>query len=501
MQTELPIASGLTPEEWVKLLDGRDAVNSLKALRYLDGDQEEQMEALLSDPYKGRKKWRERGLIARFRNITQMIVSKSGMLFKDVPPTLEVYDPDARTPNEAKTQALYDELNKTEWVETFTSLDQLVRLLKTGMLLIQYSAEEQQLVFDVLSRANTQVVINPSTRQIDSLIYQTSEYGEVSNYRIITKDQYIDLRKDRTSVTVVGSNPNPYGIIPVVAFYDTTSPRNGFWNEPAMDLVGLNELVNLSIIDSEYAISWSKLPSLFTNCRIMTDNIETVEYVQGSGPFPTMTAGTELALLGGPSKVIQLDSAGVDSPIIEYKTPKVDISPLDDVIEKWIKNYAKDWSVRVASEGSTPSSGFSLLVEEIDNLDLRKRRQRQFENAFKRFYRVVATVVNTVKPGTFDISAELFATFADPYLPVDLKAQEEVWNMRIAEARASDIDYLVETQGLSREEAEDKLKQIAEDKKFKEKLYGTEEDKVEAPIEEEVKEQEVQVVGEPNVNQ
>lgn len=462
--TNEPLTRGLSKEQWVELLSSEDAKKAHKALKFFDGEQEELMIELLSDPNKGRKKWRERGIIPRYRNLTKMIVEKSGMLFKDKAPTLEVFDKDSAVENEEQCQKLAEELSKTEWVETFSNLDQIVRLLKTGLILIQWNAEENQVIFDILTRANAQVIVDPGTRAIDAIIYRTSDCGDTETFRIFTKEEVIDLMKSKQNISIVDRQPNPYGIVPVAVFYDTNTPRNGFWNPASYDIVSMNEMVNLHLTDSEYAISWAKLPTLFTNMKFANDEVETFSFEQvGTNPLPKMVASQE-SLLGGPSKAIIMDSAGVDSPFIKYESPKVDIAPLDNVVINWIRAFAEDWSVKISGTGNAQAtSGFQLLVEEIDNLDLRKRRQRMFEAGFKRLWKVLATVVNTVKPGYFNIESELFVDFPDPYLPVDTKEQEEVWSLRIAEKRASRIDYFVEVHGLSRKEAEEKCKRIDED--------------------------------------
>jgi hypothetical protein len=456
--TATPIAKGLSAQQWVDLLKGNKACTARKALNYLDGQQEAEIEKLLSDPHKGRRGWKQRGIIARTRNITKMIVEKSAQLFKDQPPTFEVYNDGSDVVNEADTQSLNDELYKIEWQEFFINVDQVVRLLKTAIVLSQYNGEDQQLELDILHRGNSAVMVNPVTRGIDALIYITSEDDGVATYRVITADEFIDLMEVKTgnksNVTVTAQNINPYGLVPATVFYDTTVPRSGFWNEPTTELVGLNELVNLHITDSEYAISWAKLPTLFIiDCEVSGQST-VMEVVSEVGSSLPRQVATEQVHTGGPSRAIQLMSNGGGAPSVQYLSPTINIEPLDTVVDGWIKSFAADWSVRIktAGEGSA-SSGFQLVVEELPNLDLRKQRQRMFEAGFKRFYRIFKTVMGVATGKTFSTTGELFVEFADPNLPTDTKISEEVWTMRINENRATVIDYLMDTQGLSKDEA------------------------------------------------
>lgn len=464
--TPQPIAKGLTAEQWVGMLQGDKAKKAKKALNYLDGHQEAELERLLSDPYKGRRGWKSRGIIPRTRNLTKMIVEKSAQLFKDRPPSFEVYQDGSSDIDQNESQAFMDELHKTEWQEFFINVDEVVRLLKTAIVLIQYNDEDQRIELEVLHRGNCAVMVNPVNRAIEALIYITSEQGGHATYRVITDEMFIDLMETgtgtTTTITIVDRIPNPYGMVPAVAFHDTTIPRSGFWNETPGDLIGVNELFNLHITDSEYAISWAKLPTLFMiDCDVVSDGVGTMEVVEEYGSPLPRNVPTEQVYTGGPSRAISLASNGQGTPSVQYLAPVVNIEPLDKVVEGWVKSYAADWSVRIKSAGEgQASSGFQLVVEELPNLELRKQRQRMFENGFKRFYRVFKRVMLAVGNTSFTEGSELFAVFPDPILPTDTKQQEEIWSVKIKEGRASVIDYLRETKGMTTEEAEAKWEEI-----------------------------------------
>jgi hypothetical protein len=57
-------------------------------------------------------------------------------------------------------------------------------------------------------------------------------------------------------------------------------------------------------------------------------------------------------------------------------------------------------------------------------------------------------------------------------LPVDTKIQEEVWDLRIAGLRGTEIDYFMTVNGLSREEAEEKFLEVIAFHKKKAELIG-----------------------------
>lgn len=453
------LVAGYTATELVELLDSNEAEFAAKALNYYDGKQEQELINVLNDGDKGRKDWKKRGFVPRFRNLTKMIVDKSGLLFKDAVPTLEVRAKGSSVVNEIASEALVNLLDSTEWQEVMINLDTVVRLLKTAILLVQWDSIQQQVVFDILHRANCNVIINPLTKQIEVLVQRTGCSGDVENYRVWTNELIYDLVENREHVTVVNTTPNTYGSIPAVVFYDTNTPRAGFWVEAARDLINTNELYNLHLTDSEFVISWSKRPSLFTNCSLDGYSDESLEVVQVPGSVLPRAVSRSPSITGGPDIAIVLGSANGESPFIDYKAPKVDIKPLDDVVQGWIKQTAADWSVRVRADGdASATSGFQLVVEEVPNLELRQLRSRMFESAFKRFYRVLTAV----SQGALPENNELFAVFPKPILPVDQKEQEEVWDLRIAGGRATEIDYLIEVKGLTKDEATAKWIEIVE---------------------------------------
>lgn len=444
------------------LIDAKTATLTSKVLDYYDGKQESHLIKLLNDPNKGRKDWQSRGIIPRTRNILKMVVEKSGLLFNDKAPRLDVYSNGAV--DELQSAALQAEFEKLDWVEFFTNFDSVVRMLKSACILVQYDPEEDQLIFDMVTQKDGAVVLNKA-KKLDTFIYRV--YGDEDSeqeFRVFTKDLIQDIRVDEHGKeSIIQSIPNPFGMIPLVVFHDTNTPRCEFWNEIPTDLLNVNDMYNLHITDSEYAASWSKLKTLFTNARIEAD-IGMTEEVQVYGSALPRTMASQGGLIGGPSRVIQIDTTGVDSAFVEYKGPEVNLEPIDNMFNKWVADFAADWAVNVKdANGGAADSGFKLIVEEMPNLELRKKRARMFEAGFKRLFKVVKRILNANKPGTFSEDAELFAQFSAPALPVDLMEQENIWSRRIQEQRASRVDYLIEVKGLTRDEALAKMAEIDSD--------------------------------------
>lgn len=222
----------------------------------------------------------------------------------------------------------------------------------------------------------------------------------------------------------------------------------------------MNEALNLHLTDAEFAISWAIRPTLFTNCKFANEGGSTnLEVSDRLTKLPRLEPSLP-SVLGGPDRGVYLNSQGVDSPILEYKSPPVEFKAITDVINGWISAVSQDWSVRIKSAGEgSANSGFQLVVEELDNLTLRQLRQKMFANGFKRMYKVIAKL-SSFTGLNMPVEYELFATFNDPKLPVNQKENEEVWSIRISEGRATVIDYFMQEKDMSKEEAEAKWQEI-----------------------------------------
>lgn len=445
------------------MITNEQAAVAAKLLDYYDGKQTKHLINILNDPSAGRRDWRNRGIIPRTRNLTQMIVDKSALLFGDKAPKLEVYVSQySDIIDETSTTNFIQEMDKVDWVEFFTNLDSTVRMLKTVMVLVQYDQETGDLVLDLLTRKNSAVVMNRNNRSINTLVYKTSgDEDEEMEFRVFTQELIQDIKVDKNGKeSIIQSVPNPYGIIPAAVFHDSKTPRADFWNHISPELLQINDIYNLHITDSEFAASWSKLKTLFTNCDIKTDGDMQMEAVEVNGsPLPRM-APALAGLIGGPSRIVQIDTTGVDSPFVEYKGPEIDLLPIDTMMNKWVADFAADWCVNVKEGNGAADSGFKLIVEELPNLELRKKRAKMMEAGFRRFYEVVKKVVNMFEPGTYGELTVLSCVFFEPILPVNQKDQEDVWSRKISEKRATRVDYFMAVEGKTKEEAIAKVAEI-----------------------------------------
>lgn len=443
--------------KYMDLFDGDDKALASKVLDYLDGDSKEHLSKFLQ---LHRKNAIKKGMIPRTRNLVKMVAEKSGMLFNGKAPMLNVYLGDNVDEVASATVQLINE--SADWVEFFNNFDVTLRLLKTQYVLVQVDPPTKRFVYTALDQSNSAVVMDTFKTPI-MLIYRTGKRGDNKLYRVWTPVEYFDLEVDKhgNEERVPGSTePNPYGgMIPIAQFNDTSTPREGAWNEIPEDLVEINDIYNLHITDSEYAAMWAKQPTLFTNAKIQGGTGATMESVQmPDEALPRWVPSSDPGFIGGPGTVVAVESDDANV-YLEYKGPMPPLKELDDIVLAWVDAFARDWSVSIQADTGQVQSGWALTVKELPNLELRKKRARMYEAGFHRLYDVLVTVAGSVGI-SLPVDGELWVDFGQPDLPIDEKMSEEVWSRKIAEKRATRVDYFMEVRGMSRAEAEAKVAEI-----------------------------------------
>ena len=455
-----------------------DSAAAQQLLDYYDGQQQDYLVQALNAH---RKDWKDRHIIPRVRNITKTIVDKSGLLF-NAPPTLEII---TDTSSKPVVDDMFNALMaRSDWIEFFQNVDVYTRLLKSVCIYQQkyvasptttqdgkYVPNFQQgdaLLLTLLSRANSAVVLDITGTMVIELAFLTSDIdpGGDFTYRDVTPDTISDWQVHNQKETLVDSKPNPDGFVPATLVYDTNKPRRGAWVSVPEDLVSLQEMVNLSLTDTEFAVAHQKQKTLFTNATVQGSKggagvmmgIPHAEegYTPAGTAYPSNVAGGSNSEMGGLGNVVTV-SAGDPSitPFIKFDGPQSDLDKLTAVMEDLAKQVAYDWSVTMRTEGSgKANSGFQIIVEEMDNLQLRDKRAQSMQAAMRRFYGVTQRLYPTLTAGM------LRAKFAPANLPVNTAEEEQLWSTKIQEGRASVLDYFKETLGISDDEAWAKIEEI-----------------------------------------
>jgi hypothetical protein len=72
----------------------------------------------------------------------------------------------------------------------------------------------------------------------------------------------------------------------------------------------------------------------------------------------------------------------------------------------------------------------------------------------------------------FSPTADIVVEFDDPFLPVNAYEQENIWSLRIAEGRATEIDYFKDVLGMTTAEAMEHFENIMEFQKLKAEMLA-----------------------------
>jgi hypothetical protein len=460
-------------------------VDADAAQKLVDFYEDNQMDYLINDLNAYRDAWKDRKFIPRVRNITKTIVDKSGLLF-NAPPTLEIVTSSGSVPQIDPT---FNELmERSDWIEFYQNVDVYTRLLKSTVILQQkyvatptttqdgkYVPNFQQgdaLLLTLLTRANAAVKMDITGTIIIELAFLTSDItnGNEFTYRCITPDTISDWSVKDDTETLIDSKPNPDGFVPANFVYDTLKPRNGGWANIPEDIISLQEMVNIGLTDTEFAVAHQKQKTLFTNARVEGSTgkgqnqtllgIPHAEegFTPGGSAYPQNMVNTTNSNMGGLGKFVTVSTGDPQiEPFVKFDGPVSDLDKLNDVLESIIQGVAFDWSVSLRMEGSgRASSGFQIIVEEMDNLQLRDKRAHSMSGAMRRFYDICQRLYPTLTQGMLRVK------FAPPSLPVDTVQQEQIWSNRIAAGRASVLDYFREVQGLDDDAAWEKIKEIQE---------------------------------------
>lgn len=408
------------------------------------------------------------GIQIMVRNFFKMVVDKSGMLWNSKEPVLEVWEPGADQADDIQSAAALGIMQKAQWVEFFTNLDPIVRALRTVYVLPHFDPMKKRWAFDLLHQENCAVVNDEYGTPIMGMYYVGKAPGGFK-WRVYTPEDYKDIIVDSNGNEKIGeSQPNPLGMVPFAPFHDTNVPRYGEWNAIPMDLLDANHHVNVAYTDSAFTSMWIKNPTLYTDAELeapIDENGNPQVEIQikqfANKALPTAVASAPGTLAGGPGRVIGVKSTNDSGSVFaEFLAPSAPLKELDDVVQNWMINFAADWAVNARTAGTgSADSGFKLIVEEMPNLELRKKRQRMQEAGFKRLWEIIRVMANQAGvPVT--LTGELYVKFAAPELPVDEKATEDVWDRRIQQGRATRVDYFMAVQGLTRDEAERKIAEI-----------------------------------------
>jgi hypothetical protein len=263
------------------------------------------------------------------------------------------------------------------------------------MLLPQVDQDTGIINLSVLSRNNSAVKFNRVTGMLEGLIYTAGVVGLNGGqvFHIWTPDEIIDLEGDK----VVGKEPNPYGIIPVAILNDKRPPLGDLWKYATWEqLIQLSDGVNLFNTEALFNARYAMVGSPVTNMEIPEGTVR----------------GIDAALA--------LKSTGAETPFFEFAAPTANVTEFMAWMNPFREAVADEWGVNLNVGGTgSADSGFKLIVEEFENIELRQTRivaAKQFEQDL---YQVFAIMGQVHTDWNLDVNAECMADFQEPALPVN----------------------------------------------------------------------------------
>jgi hypothetical protein len=403
-----------TEEELYQEITSLNAASARLAVDYLDGDQLPHFEEYLDTSGKGIKDWRKRGVLPLWENITGLVIDRSAQTYQNEPDRI-VINQDG-TENEQGTEAYNQLLEDSNADEVFEDADILSRLLKTAIVIGQYSEDRGGVYFSAVSRHNADCDYVRATRKMNSLLYSGGGFGPDGGELFHYWDGSRVLDFEKTGVNG-GLKPvlrpdsrHSYKIVPAAVLFDVRPPRAGFWSKPVwQQLINFNNGINLFHTETKYNERFGAMGALFTNMKIKEG--QTI----------------------GPDAVVQVDSVqGVETPFLEYRSPTLNLEQFQAWLDAYRENIGQEWGVNIktAGEGSA-DSGFKLVVEELPGLQLRKKRQKPADTFEQDLYQVCLALSRVHNLGLVE-NTKLKVTFPKPDLPVNEKEKAEVRNMELA---------------------------------------------------------------------
>lgn len=364
-------------------------VTAQKAVDYLENDMLCHMENLLDDHL---TKWRQRHFQPIYENPTKILIERSAKTYKESPRRAVTLNGDV---SEALTEKYNDLLRGTNLNFISQDLDARARLFRASLLLPQFDVDSGNLTLTVLSRNNSDVVFNRLTGEMEGLIYTTGLVG--LNGGVVSHLWTPTEIRDFEGGKLVGSvMTNPYGIIPAAILNDTRPPLGVLWKYKTWEqLIQFSDGVNLFNTEALFNARYSMVGSPVTNMDIPDGFVMGIDT-----PLSTTT------------------NDGSD-PFFEFRAPTSTIDQFLNWFNKFKEAIADEWGVNLKfAGGSIADSGFKLVVEEFENIELRQKRvvaAKQFEEDL---YQVFAAM-SVVHDWGLDVNGRGVADFVEPKLPVN----------------------------------------------------------------------------------
>jgi len=317
-----------------------------------------------------------------------------------------------------------------------------LKLLTRDQFMLEQSPKDPQKFISVYINNNSMeqtfsavTPVNRYTKYTDELI----EEFEVS----FTSAKMIN---DPTTTKI-----NPFGYIPFVLFTNSI-PINNIYPIGINPLPSINNSINFELTRFNYVSDFQSFSS------------------------PVITnAASQGPIAFGPDVVIELSNPdGELSPDLKFVSPGTDLQGLNSLIENHISRAAKlsGLSAEFFKDKSSVTSGYQLKLSKGGLLKKLKRSKPIYEKRLLELLELMVKFHNIYNVSDYINPFYLEVAINDTNFEVSEIEQQQVLAAQLANGVISQVDYLMERDEISREEAEIKYAQIKMDNAPKIEAFG-----------------------------
>lgn len=296
---------------------------------------------------------------------------------------------------------------------------------------------------------------------------ETGEVATRGEFRTYLTEKWNGETSGRTAFHLVGREPNVYGVLPFATVHFEPPTARFTTCGPGDHLRQVNDWLNFTLTETGDSIRYDIRPV-------------TLAYNVRAGWRPP--AARPGSIWDIPAESVNAGGEGPEPRLEFHQADSGYIGATWEDIGEFLGHTLECYGIPRSAfrlERAAATSGVQVVAEELPILDWAQGRQRPFSR-YEEGLAVTTLKVAAAHYRNNGISrAELDAAAADPglvvrfgrmwpNLPGPERDQADQW--RMAAGLASRIDVLMEREGLSREEAEAKLRQVAADRKLEQEL-------------------------------
>lgn len=392
---------------------------------------------------------------SQYLNLTEQIIDQLAVAFKsgvDVE-LFKSSETEKSETTKAKEEELRDILDSCMFDANLKTADKLALLNHYCAISAVWDSEKKAIRLDIIPASICFVEQNErSPREIKAFYYQINitENSPTLADNITLYQRWTAETSDIVSVDgygnskVIESYPNPYKQIPIVAFMPEL-PLFGYFPDKRNLLVEWNTTTNKELTDYEITHT-----------------------IQNHAILAIINADIGTELTAGQNSFLNLytrSGAGTGNADAKYLNPGIDLEKLLNTIKTKAGFYANSMGISATlynNNQSDFSSGYQLKLSMSGVIDKVNERLPYYQKSVQDLVRLITDIYNYNNQKTFN-NYEIFTKIRP--LKVEMSEGEKVdTNLKkVTLGTTSQVEIIMEDEGISRAEAEERIAQIKAD--------------------------------------